>query len=72
MKKTLNFYARVLINVNLLSSLPRQLLMDCSSFGFAFVAEVKYERPFYSVCKTIGLRYLIVSIALKVRGLMNK
>jgi len=41
MKKTLGYYAQVLVDVDLLSFLPTLLVEHLS---FAFVAEVKYER----------------------------
>jgi len=46
-KKILDFYARVLVDMNQLSSLLQKLLVECLSF--VFVADVKYERllPFF-------------------------
>jgi len=41
MKKTMGFYARELVDVDLLSSMPQQLLVK--HLTFAFVADVEYE-----------------------------
>jgi len=54
MKKILDFYAKVLVDVNLFSSLAQQLLVECS--GFVLVIDMEYERlsPFCSFCKMIN------------------
>jgi len=47
-------FARVFVDIDLLSPFPDQLLLERSDF--AFVAEVEYEwlPPFCSYCKMIG------------------
>jgi len=54
MKKTLDFYAWVLIDVDMPSSLPQQMVEHLS---FAFMAKVNYERlpPFFSYYKMTSL-----------------
>jgi len=42
MKKIHNFYARVLVDVDMLSSLSQQLLMERP--GFAFIDDMEYEQ----------------------------
>jgi len=44
----------MLVDVDMLSSLSQQLLVEC--LGFAFVAGMEYKRltPFCSFCKMIG------------------
>lgn len=53
-KKTPGFYVRVLIDVDMFSSLSQQLLVVHS--GFAFATNMEYERllPFRSFRKMIG------------------
>jgi len=52
MKKTFGFYARVLVDVDLFSSLPQQLLVEHRGF---FFADMEYEQhlPFCSFSKMI-------------------
>ena len=41
MKKNRCLFAKVLVDIDLLSSLPNQLFVERS--GFAFIADVEYE-----------------------------
>jgi len=54
MKNNRGLFARVLVDIDLLSSLPNQLLVERS--GFAFIADMKYEwlSPFRPHCKMNG------------------
>ena len=54
MKKNRGLFARVLVDIDLLSSHPNLLLVKRS--GFTFIADVEYKwlRPFFSNCKMIG------------------
>jgi len=54
MKTNKSLFARVLVDINLLSSLPNQLLVE--RLGFAFIADVEYEwfPPLCSHYKMIG------------------
>ena len=54
MRKNRSLLARVLVDIELLSPLPDQLLVEHSYF--AFVVDVEYEwlYPFCSYCKMIG------------------
>jgi len=53
MRKYRGLFARVLVDIDLLSPLPDHLLVECPDF--AFVADVEYEwlHPFCSHCKMI-------------------
>jgi len=72
MKKIHNFYARVLVDVDMLSSLSQQLLMERP--GFAFIDDMEYEQllPFAHFIKWFAICYLLAGIALQVIGLINK
>jgi len=54
MRKNKGMFARVLVDIDLLSPLPDHLLVE--RLDFAFVADVEYEwlPPFCSHCKMIG------------------
>ncbi|ESW04822.1 hypothetical protein PHAVU_011G127900, partial [Phaseolus vulgaris] len=42
MQKTRGFFARVLIDLDLLRKLPNQILIEKS--GYAFITDIEYER----------------------------
>jgi len=60
MRKNRGLFARVLVDIYLLSPLLDQLFVECSDF--AFVADVEYEwlPPFFSHCKMIGHELVLV------------
>jgi len=54
MNKSRSLFARVLIDIDMLSALPNQILVE--RLGFAFIPNIEFDKlsPFCSSCKMIG------------------
>jgi len=54
MQRIWAFFAKVLVDIDILTNLPSQILVERS--GFAFIVDFEYEKfPFFcSHCKMIG------------------
>jgi len=54
MRKNRGLFARVLVDIDLLSPLPDHLLVKCPNFAFAADVEYEWLSPFCYHCKMIG------------------
>jgi len=54
MNKSIVFFTRVVVDIDMLSSFPNQILVERPRF--AFIVDIEFEKlpPFFSLCRMTG------------------